>query len=166
MKITLESTSELVSLDGVCCRVWDGTTPEGTVVRAYIAALRVSDEQAHTLEQDLLERREPVLGEAFPAERQAPQTGTPVKRFFYVDDDGCIDYHMVARDMDHAKAMFRKAGVTFGPDEVPIDQATTLEWTELTPEQAAERKRCHTEDDRGIISLADAQIGDWFCSEW
>ena len=72
----------------------------------------------------------------------------------------------MARDIDHAKELFRKAGTLFGPDEVNIDAATTLEWTELTHDEAARKTRCHTEDERGIIALADAALGDWFCSEW
>jgi hypothetical protein len=83
-----------------------------------------------------------------------------------VDDDGHIQYSLVARDVEHVKELFRAAGTLFGPYEVGVDAATTLEWSELTHQEAALKTRCHTEDDRGVIAPADANIGDWFCSEW
>jgi hypothetical protein len=54
----------------------------------------------------------------------------------------------------------------FGPKDSSFDAATGLIWTVLSPDQVAQKLRCHTEDDRGVIKLADADIGDWFSSEW
>lgn len=88
------------------------------------------------------------------------------KRFFELDDDGHIQYILVAVDLDHAKSLLRESGCLFGPDEVSLDKATTLTWTEMPAEKVARKIRCHTQDERGVICLADASIGDWFCSEW
>jgi hypothetical protein len=44
MKITLESTDDIVSLDGVQCRVWVGETPGGKRIRAYVHRIAVLDD--------------------------------------------------------------------------------------------------------------------------
>jgi hypothetical protein len=89
-----------------------------------------------------------------------------MKRFFHLDDDGHVTYLIVAVDLIAAKEILRSHGVTFGQEETPLDDATSLTWTEMTPEQVATKQRCHTEDERGVIALADANVGDWFSSEW
>lgn len=88
------------------------------------------------------------------------------KRFFELNDADCVWYVVVAVDLDHAKNIVRKSGVRFGEDSVPLDEAQDLEWSELSKEQVARRQRCHTEDHRGVIPLADAGIGEWFSTEW
>jgi hypothetical protein len=87
------------------------------------------------------------------------------KRFFKLDDGG-IYYLVVASSMEHAKQLMRESQCVFGPDEDAFDAAAGLVWTVLSPDQVAQKQRCHTEDDRGVIKLADANIGDWFSSEW
>lgn len=92
-------------------------------------------------------------------------------RFFRVDDGGS-HWTVVARDQDHCMEILRAQGATWETDagrEVHVDGALELaivEIQEMTPEQVASVQRCHTEDDRGVIPLAAARIGDAFCSEW
>ncbi len=88
------------------------------------------------------------------------------KRFFRIDDDGHVEYFVVARDLDHAKEIVGKAGFEYGQEGVTFDKATALTWTEMSPTQVASRARCYTEDHRGMIPLTDAVIGDIFCTEW
>jgi hypothetical protein len=88
------------------------------------------------------------------------------KRFFELDDDGEVQYFVVALDLEHAKIIIRRHGVEFGYPSQPLDKATGIEWRELTAERASAMKKCHTEDKRGVITLADANLGDWFCTEW
>ena len=88
-----------------------------------------------------------------------------VKRFFRLDD-GCVSYLLVARDLDHAKQLLRESNCMFGPGELPLDAAATLTWSEMDAAQVVQKQRCHTEDARGCIPLAEADVGDWFCSEW
>lgn len=90
----------------------------------------------------------------------------PEKRFFHLDDDGCIWYLVVARDLEHAKQTLREVHCLFGPAESPMDAADTLTWTEMDAARVSGYRRCATQDDRGVIALADAEIGDWFSSEW
>jgi len=44
MKVTLESTSQVVYLDGVPARVWQGKTEAGVPVQAFITRVAVSTE--------------------------------------------------------------------------------------------------------------------------
>lgn len=87
------------------------------------------------------------------------------KRFFRLEDNE-IYYLVVASSLEHAKELMRTTHCVFGRDEASFDAATSLAWTELAPNQVAQKQRCHTEDERGVIKLADADIGDWFSSEW
>lgn len=99
------------------------------------------------------------------------------KRFFQLDDEGTY-YLVVSTSLEGAKQLLRDShcvfghdeavfdAAAFGRDEAILDEAATLVWTELAPEQVAKKLRCHTEDERGVIKLSDANIGDWFSSEW
>jgi hypothetical protein len=87
------------------------------------------------------------------------------KSFFKLDDDG-IYYWVVSSSLEHAKQLMRESQCVFGPAECAFDVAAGLVWTALSPEQVAQKQRCHTDDDRGVIKRADANIGDWFSSEW
>ncbi len=87
-------------------------------------------------------------------------------RFFECDDDDEVTYTIVAIDLDHAKNVIRKAGIEFGSPSQPLDRAVGLTWRELSKERVARMLRCHTDDERGVIPLAQARIGEWFCSEW
>lgn len=48
MQITLESTEQVVSVDGVPARIWTGTTALGTPVTAYIASLLPPQDADHS----------------------------------------------------------------------------------------------------------------------
>jgi hypothetical protein len=98
------------------------------------------------------------------------------KRFWLVEDGG-VEWSIVANDRDHAIALLRDLGAeweiwdsgTRSVSVVGIDRALAMDeaWIrELEPEEVARRQRCHTEDERGVIPLAEAAIGDLFCSEW
>lgn len=45
MKITLESTSKIIYLDGVPARIWEGRTDTGIPVQAFITRLAVHNDQ-------------------------------------------------------------------------------------------------------------------------
>lgn len=69
MKVTLESTSKIVTLNGVGCRIWEGKTEGGVPIHVYIALTAVdSSEDASELERDLRESKPPSAAvAAFPA---------------------------------------------------------------------------------------------------
>jgi len=102
---------------------------------------------------------------------QAPAaTATDTDRKYIAVDDGGCEYVIVARDIEHAKQILREHSVEFTKedgDSAPMDDPAFagLEWCELGAERAA-RIKVHTDDGRGIVSLSDCQIGDFFCSEW
>ena len=49
MKITIESTTKTLTLDGVPARVWEGKTESGIPVMCYVTHVCVMDEDAdHT----------------------------------------------------------------------------------------------------------------------
>ena len=50
MKLTIESTTKIVTLNGVPSRVWEGHTESGTPVIVFIARVMVAD--GHTAEFD------------------------------------------------------------------------------------------------------------------
>jgi hypothetical protein len=89
------------------------------------------------------------------------------KRFFVATDDSYVDYTVVAVDLDHAKNVLRDSGVEFGDPSVTLDKAH-LDWSEI-PLQRARAIRCQTaesDNNRGVIPLAEADIGEWFCTEY
>lgn len=82
------------------------------------------------------------------------------KRYFRADDGAT--YSIVARDLDHAKRILDDAGIDFDSD------ADDVRWSEMTVEQAA-AKRIVEDDAHNRITpypLTEAEIGDWFSSEW
>ena len=108
---------------------------------------------------------------------QMVNTQAAPKRFFQLDDEGNY-YLVVSTSLEGAKQLLRESHCVFGHEEAAFDAAAfgrdeallegvpALVWTELAPEQVAKKLRCHTEDERGVIKLSDANIGDWFSSEW
>ena len=42
MKVTLESTDKLVTIDGLPARIWQGTTAQGIACHAYITRIAVA----------------------------------------------------------------------------------------------------------------------------
>ena len=68
MKMTIESTTEIVNADGIDCRVWEGTTEGGVKVICLIPRIAVQIGQDMTqFEAELRECRAPTaLPQAFP----------------------------------------------------------------------------------------------------
>ena len=68
MKITIESTTKIVTLDGVACRIWEGETEHGVKIHCFIP--RVAAEPSQDLRQfeaELQEQRPPSFEiEAIP----------------------------------------------------------------------------------------------------
>ena len=104
-----------------------------------------------------------------------PPSTDPSRRFFIADDPG-QHWIGVARDRDHFIDLLEQQGAEWEGyllDELQtygVREALALEEVEireLTPDEVATKhQRCHTEDERGVIPLAEAAIGDLFCSEW
>lgn len=69
MKITLESTSQIVEFDGIECRVWEGTTDAGVPLTAFIPRVAVKEgHDASEFERELMTREAPrVASEVWPA---------------------------------------------------------------------------------------------------
>lgn len=62
MKIILESTSQVVNLDGVETRVWEGKTESGIPLTAFIARVAVDqDDDYEQLEAELKSQRAPTV---------------------------------------------------------------------------------------------------------
>jgi hypothetical protein len=63
MKITVESTSKIVQLNGVPARVWEGHSENGVAIHCFITRVAMrSDEPAERVaifERDLKEQRRP-----------------------------------------------------------------------------------------------------------
>lgn len=106
-----------------------------------------------------------------------PHTPGMEKSFFIADDHGDYWWVGVATDRDHFIQLLREQGAVW---EVELDigrcrydqgidvvlEIGQVEVRELRPDEIARRKRCHTDDERGVIPLSEAAIGDLFCSEW
>jgi len=104
MNLTLHSTKRFALLDGVQCRIWEGRTPSGAKVQAYVHRLRVDEKECTELESDLLEQAPPAA-----YEEQAPDT----KR-----SEGCI---CVIKDGErfahgHCLAFHKQAAVGYVTD--------------------------------------------------
>ena len=114
---------------------------------------------------------DPDLMAAMPSYPPA-EPGT--QRYFECEDGG-ISYTIVARDMDHAKAIMQESGAEAYDEDtgnsVPWSTATWLEWRELGPEAVARIRVCH-DDHRGTAPdgkgwpLDTYRPGEWCCSEW
>jgi len=62
MKITLESTSQIVQMGGAECRVWEGTTESGIALTAFIGRVAVkADEDCAQFIEELKEQRPPTV---------------------------------------------------------------------------------------------------------
>ena len=60
MTITIESTTKIVNLDGIDCRVWEGTTKGGVRIHCFIPRIAASADQDLTqFERELEEQRAP-----------------------------------------------------------------------------------------------------------
>jgi hypothetical protein len=69
LKLTLESTTKIVHVNGVPARIWEGHTANGVPVHAYVTRVAVDQaEDAGELERELEEHRTPSPEiEAIPA---------------------------------------------------------------------------------------------------
>lgn len=68
MKITLESTTQMVQVNGIPVRVWEGKTESGIPVFAMITRVGVhKDQDCSQFEQELKECKAPVMVHSWPA---------------------------------------------------------------------------------------------------
>ena len=69
MKVTIESTGEIVVVNGVPCRVWEGVTERGIQVQALIPRIAAkANQDLAQFEKELKECRPPLaVPRAFPA---------------------------------------------------------------------------------------------------
>jgi len=69
VKVTLESTTKVVHVDGVPARIWEGQTESGIAVHAFITRIAVhKDADASQFERELQECRAPSPDvQAYPA---------------------------------------------------------------------------------------------------
>ncbi len=68
MILTIESTSRIVNVNGIDCRLWEGQTESGVKVEALITRIAVKEGQDMAqFEKELREQRPPSLASiAFP----------------------------------------------------------------------------------------------------
>lgn len=68
MKMTIESTTKIVEVNGVPARVWQGTTERGVPIVALITSVAVERDQDQTeFDADLQEHAPPTAyADAFP----------------------------------------------------------------------------------------------------
>lgn len=68
MRATLESTSKVITVNGVPARIWEGTTERGARIAAFITRVTPVDGDPGEFERDLLECPPPSPElEAFPS---------------------------------------------------------------------------------------------------
>ena len=61
MKITIESTTKIVEVNGVLARVWEGKTDSGIDVHCFVTRIAVhKDDDAEQFEKELKECRPPI----------------------------------------------------------------------------------------------------------
>lgn len=93
---------------------------------------------------------------------------TSDKRFFRIDDDGCVSWWIVATDLNHAKDIVRKMGAGFGQEGTFHDDALEqglIEWSEMTPDEVSKMRRM-TREHGDTRPLDECEIGDAFRSEY
>ena len=61
MKITIESTTKIVTLNGIECRIWEGETERGVKIHCFIPLIAVRDQDISQFEQELLEQPAPSV---------------------------------------------------------------------------------------------------------
>ena len=68
MKITITSTSNLITINGMQCRLWEGTTESGIKIHALIAriACEKDDPRAGELGNELIESHPPKEEYSYP----------------------------------------------------------------------------------------------------
>jgi hypothetical protein len=68
MKITVESTTKIVELNGLQCRVWEGETDKGVKLHAFIPVVAAHEGQdLSQFDKDLREQQPPSTDvESYP----------------------------------------------------------------------------------------------------
>lgn len=67
MKITIESTSRIVTVNGIECRVWQGESERGVRVQVVISRIAADGGQdCSQFDQELREHAAPTGVQAFP----------------------------------------------------------------------------------------------------
>jgi hypothetical protein len=68
MKIAIESTTKIVSLNGIECRVWEGETERGVPIHCFISRIGVKNGlDCSQFEEELKEQRAPSAAvQSFP----------------------------------------------------------------------------------------------------
>lgn len=69
MKMTIESTTQMVTADGIQCRVWEGQTERGVKVSVLVPRIAVKiGQDMKQFESELQEQRAPSIEsqEVFP----------------------------------------------------------------------------------------------------
>jgi hypothetical protein len=79
MKITLESTTKTVELNGVPARLWEGKTERGTPVFAFIALIGASTEDVPAVPASVAEAALSAEFEADLRECKAPTMVWPAR---------------------------------------------------------------------------------------
>ena len=60
MQVTIESTNQFTTIDGVTVRLWKGTTSRGVKCKVFVRLIAVRDhEDFHEFEQELREELPP-----------------------------------------------------------------------------------------------------------
>jgi hypothetical protein len=61
MKITIESTTKIVHLNGIPARLWQGQTESGIKVHCFITRIAIDENELRTeeFEYELLEQKKP-----------------------------------------------------------------------------------------------------------
>lgn len=59
MRITIESTSKVVQLNGVPARIWEGKTESGIPVHCYVARIATDNKDTSEFERELQQHRAP-----------------------------------------------------------------------------------------------------------
>lgn len=60
MKITIENTSKIVSLNGIPARIWEGETENGIKVHCFISRIAVDRNETHTEESTVIYKKSAV----------------------------------------------------------------------------------------------------------
>lgn len=81
------------------------------------------------------------------------------KRFFEYSD-GCAAYVFVARSLEDAQKILADAGIV---DPAAPEDYKDYEWRER-PKGGGQT--FHTDDERGVVFMADLDFGDWGCNEF
>lgn len=60
MRLTMESTTKIITLNGVPARIWEGKTDSGIACHVYVTRIAVDrDEDSSEFERELQEHRAP-----------------------------------------------------------------------------------------------------------